>query len=109
MKIFYTSGMYLLLSLGSQAAIAQHLFGNPSCIDWPKLTALEKTTWLNAYLVPLNLTNVSRKKPKIDKFSQLPSLDSAVLHVDLYCSSNSDAFASVGAIQFLDELTSASP
>ena len=52
------------------------------------------------------MTNVARKKPKVDKFSQLNSLDSVVLYVDQFCVANTDASASVGAIRFLDELTS---
>ena len=74
----YNLSLFFFLSLLSVTANSQHLFGNPSCSDWQKLTVNEKTIWLNAYLVPLNLTNVSRKKPKVDKFSQLTSLDSAV-------------------------------
>jgi len=95
----------LLCSLISINANSQHLFGNPSCSDWQNIAFNEKTTWLKAYLVPLNLTNVSRKKPRVDKFSQLTSLDSVVVYVDKFCVSNTDAFASVGAIRFLDELT----
>lgn len=62
--------------------------------------------WLNAYLVPLNMTNVARTKPKVDKFSQLKSLDSVVVYINSFCISNNDDAAAVGAIQFLDELTS---
>ena len=101
----YNLSLFFFLSLLSVTANSQHLFGNPSCSDWQKLTVNEKTIWLNAYLVPLNLTNVSRKKPKIDKFSQLTSLDSAVHYVNGFCFSSTDEFASVGAIRFLDELT----
>jgi hypothetical protein len=97
---------WLLLCLIAFNAHSQHLFGNPSCSDWQQQPAAEKTTWLNAYLVPLNMTNVARKKPKVDKFSQLNSLDSVVLYVDQFCVANTDASASVGAIRFLDELTS---
>ncbi len=98
-------GLCFLLTLISFHANSQNLFGNPSCLNWQKITSQEKTTWLYAYLVPLNLTNVSRKKPRVDKFSQLTSLDSVVIYVDKFCVSNTDAFASVGAIRFLDELT----
>jgi hypothetical protein len=84
---------------------SQNLFGNPVCLDWQTLTSNEKLTWLNAYLVQLNLTHVARRKPKVDKFSQLTSLDSAVVFVDTFCSKNRDDFASVGAIRFLEELT----
>ena len=101
----YNLNLYFILSLLSLTAYSQLLFGNPSCSDWQKLTVNEKTIWLNAYLVPLNLTNVSRKKPKVDKFSQLTSLDSAVHYVNGFCVSGTDEFASVGAIRFLDELT----
>ena len=86
-------------------ANSQNLFGNPTCSDWQKLSTGDKTTWLNAYLVPLNLTNVSRKKPKVDKFTQLASIDSAVFYVNDCCVANIDNFASLGAIRFLDELT----
>lgn len=89
-------------------ASGQHLFGNPSCSDWQKLSIVEKTTWLNAYLVPLNLTNMSRLKPRVDKFSRLKSLDPAILYVDGFCSANAVDFAAVGAIRFLSELTSES-
>lgn len=87
------------------AANSQHLFGNPSCANWQKLPHTEKTTWLNAFLVPLNLTNVSRKKPIEDKFSKLSSMDSVVVYVDVFCDANADEFASLGAVKFLDELT----
>jgi hypothetical protein len=96
----------VLWSLLSLPAHSQHLFGNPLCTDWPALSSSEKTTWLNAYLVPLNLTNVSRKKPRVDKFSQLTSLDAAVLYVDGFCAANTPEYAAVGAIRYLDELTS---
>ncbi len=99
----------LMLSLLATAAHGQHLFGNPSCSDWPSMSHQDKTTWLKAYLVPLNMTNVARKKPRVDKFSQLSSLDTAVVHVNQYCASNHGEFASRGAIQFLDELTADSP
>ena len=59
--------------------------------------------WGNA---TLNMTNVARKKLKVDKFSQLTSLDSVVVYVDGFCGANTDAAAAVGAIRFLDELTS---
>ena len=101
---FYNS-LCLLLGLVAFNANSQYLFGNPSCADWPQLSALEKTTWLNAYLVPLNLTHVSRTKPKVDTFSQLKSLDSVVVYVDSFCVSNHGDMAAAGAIRFLDELT----
>ena len=97
--------LIVVMTFFTLTANSQHLFGNPNCSDWQKLSAKEKLTWLNAYLVPLNLTNVSRKKPRVDKFSQLTSLDSGVLYVDNFCTSNTNDFASVGAIRFLDELT----
>lgn len=100
-----TCSLFLALSLFTFNANSQHLFGNPSCSEWEKLAPTEKTTWLHAFLVPLNLTNVARKKPKIDHFSQLTSLDPALDHVNNYCKDNTLAQASVGAIQFLDELT----
>lgn len=109
MPYLYFTSLCLMLSLLSTAVYGQHLFGNPSCSDWQKLSNNEKTTWLNAYLVPLNLTNVSRKKPRIDKFALLPSLEPVVLSVDHFCISNTEGFASVGAIQFLDELTADTP
>jgi hypothetical protein len=93
------------LTLCTTNAHSQHLFGNPSCADWAKNSNADKVTWLNAFLVPLNLTHVSRKKPKEDKFRNLPSLDSAVRYVDVFCSSHLDEYASVGAVQFLDVLT----
>ena len=102
----YKISLSLLLSCILLSAHSQHLFGNPSCSDWQKLPASEKTTWLNAYLVPLNLTNVARKKPKVDKFSQLTSLDSAVVYVDSFCAANTNDSAALGAIRFLDEMTS---
>lgn len=101
----YAILLVIAVTFFSQTANSQHLFGNPNCSDWQKLSSREKLTWLNAYLVPLNLTNVSRKKPRVDKFSQLTSLDSGVLYVDNFCTANTGDFASVGAIRFLDELT----
>ena len=105
MQTRYKVSLSLLLSCIFLSAHSQHLFGNPSCSDWPQLTVNEKTTWLNAYLVPLNLTNVARKKPKVDKFSQLKSFDSVVLYVDGFCAAHADDSAALGAIRFLDELT----
>ena len=96
----------VLLGLISFNANSQHLFGNPNCADWQQLSNSEKTPWLNAFLVPLNMTNVVRKKLKVDKFSQLTSLDSVVVYVDGFCGANTDAAAALGAIRFLDELTS---
>jgi hypothetical protein len=97
--------LFLFLSLIAMNVNSQHLFGNPSCDNWHHLATAEKITWLNAFLVPLNLTNVSRKKPKVDKFSHLSSLDPAVRYVDIFCNSESNALAAVGAMRFLEELT----
>jgi hypothetical protein len=47
-----------------------------------------------------------KKKLKVDKFSQLASLDSVVVYVDGFCGANTEASAAVGAIRFLDEFTS---
>jgi hypothetical protein len=105
MKIRLEKVLLPLLMLCAMDANSQYLFGNPSCRDWKNISDTDKVTWLNAFLVPLNLTNVSRKKPREDKFSKLPSLDIAVKHVDLFCSSSHEDYASVGAIQFLDALT----
>lgn len=86
-------------------AYSQNLFGNPSCMDWQKLKHSDKNLWLNAFLVPLNLTNVSRQKPREDKFSKLASIDVATSYVDSFCQKYIEEQASVGAIQFLDALT----
>ena len=100
-----TAFFLYLLTLFTVNANSQHLFGNPSCKDWKNISLTEKKTWINAFLVPLNLTNVSRKKPQEDKFGKLSSLDTAVTHVEMFCNSNHEDYASVGAIQFLDALT----
>lgn len=97
--------LFVIFSLLASHANSQNLFGNPSCANWKTTSKIEKTTWLNAFLAPLNLTNVSRKKLPEDKFSKLPSLDPAVHYVDHFCELNANEFASVGAIQFLDKLT----
>ena len=102
------SSLLIILSLLSLNANSQNLFGNPSCVSWKTSSKMEKTTWLYAFLAPLNLTNISRKKLTEDKFSKLPSLDTAVQYVDNFCEFNANEFASVGAIQFLDKLTSVS-
>ena len=96
---------FVIFSLLASHANSQNLFGNPSCANWKTTSKIEKTTWLNAFLAPLNLTNVSRKKLPEDKFSKLPSLDPAVHYIDHFCELNANEFASVGAIQFLDKLT----
>jgi hypothetical protein len=105
MPNLFKASLLLASTLQLFNASSQHLFGNPSCLDWQKLSIVEKTTWLNAYLVPLNLTNMSRQKPRVDKFSQLKSLDPAILYVDSFCAGNAVDFAAVGALRFLDELT----
>lgn len=97
--------LFITLTLISVSAQGQHLFGNPNCPSWQKLAASEKTSWLYAFLAPLNLTNVARKKSKEDKFGKLTSLDTAVNYVDVFCAANTEDSASVGAIKFLDELT----
>ena len=109
MNIRLAMCFFIVSTLISVSAHSQHLFGNPNCTSWPKLTASEKTSWLNAFLAPLNLTNVARKKLKEDKFSKLTSLDTAVNYVDIFCTANTEDFASVGAIKFLDELTLEKP
>jgi hypothetical protein len=106
-RCFMTS-FFVFYSLFASHANSQNLFGNPSCTNWMTTSKIEKTTWLNAFLAPLNLTNVSRKKLPEDKFSKLPSLDPAVHYVDNFCELNANEFASVGAIQFLDKLTNGS-
>jgi hypothetical protein len=99
---------FVIFSLFASHANSQNLFGNPSCTSWKTTSNIEKTTWLNAFLAPLNLTNISRKKLTENKFSKLPSLDTAVQYVDNFCEANANEFASLGAIQFLDKLTSGS-
>jgi len=106
-RCFITS-FFVLCSLLASHAHSQNLFGNPSCTNWKTTSKIEKTTWLNAFLAPLNLTHISRKKLPEDKFSKLPSLDPAVHYVDHFCELNAKEFASVGAIQFLDKLTNGS-
>lgn len=105
MTLRLTTFFFIISTLISASAQSQHLFGNPNCTSWQKLAAAEKTSWLNAFLAPLNLTNVARKKSKEDKFSKLTSLDTAVSYVDVFCAANKEDFASVAAIKFLDELT----
>jgi hypothetical protein len=100
--------LFVIFSLLASHANSQNLFGNPSCLNWKTTSKIEKTTWLNAFLAPLNLTHISRKKLPEDKFSKLPSLDPAVHYVDHFCELNVNEFASVGAIQFLDKLTNGS-
>jgi hypothetical protein len=102
----FMTSLFVIFSLFAPHANSQNLFGNPSCTNWKTTSKIEKTTWLNAFLAPLNLTNISRKKLSEDKFSKLPSLDSAVQYVDNFCEFNTNEFASLGAIQFLDKLTS---
>ena len=102
------TSLFVAFSLFATHANSQNLFGNPSCTNWKTTSKIEKTTWLNAFLAPLNLTNISRKKLPEDKFSKLPSLDPAVHYVDHFCELNENEFASVGAIQFLDKLTNGS-
>lgn len=109
MNLRLTIYFFITFTLISASAHSQHLFGNPNCTSWPKLSAPEKTSWLNAFLAPLNLTHVARKKPKEDKFSKLTSLDTAVNYVDIFCAANTEDSASVGAIKFLDELTLEKP
>ena len=99
---------FVIFSFFASHANSQNLFGNPSCTSWKTTSNIEKTTWLNAFLAPLNLTNISRKKLTENKFSKLPSLDTAVQYVDNFCETNANEFASLGAIQFLDKLTSGS-
>jgi hypothetical protein len=104
----FITSFFVLCSFLASNANSQNLFGNPSCANWKTTSKIEKTTWLNAFLAPLNLTHISRKKLTEDKFSKLPSLDPAVHYVDHFCELNGNEFASVGAIQFLDKLTNGS-
>ena len=107
-SVCFIASFFVIFSLFASHANSQSLFGNPSCTNWKTTSNIEKTTWLNAFLAPLNLTNISRKKLTENKFSKLPSLDTAVQYVDNFCEINANEFASVGAIQFLDKLTSGS-
>jgi hypothetical protein len=109
MNIRLAMCFFITSTLISAPAHSQHLFGNPNCTSWQKLAVNEKSSWLNAFLAPLNLTNVARKKLKEDKFSKLTSLDTAVIYVDVFCAANTEDFASVAAIKFLDELTLEKP
>ena len=107
-SVCFIASFFVIFSLFASHANSQNLFGNPSCTSWKTTSNIEKTTWLNAFLAPLNLTNISRKKLTENKFSKLPSLDTAVQYVDNFCETNANEFASLGAIQFLDKLTSSS-
>jgi hypothetical protein len=99
-SICLIASFFVFFSLFASHANSQNLFGNPSCTSWKTTSNIEKTTWLNAFLAPLNLTNISRKKLTENKFSKLPSLDTAVQYVDNFCEANANEFASLGAIQF---------
>lgn len=105
LRLLINSSIFFI-AMSSLHANGQYLFGNPSCANWNGLPQTEKITWLKAFLVPLNLTNVARKKPKVDKFSQLPSLDPVASYVDTFCETNFEAFASAGAMKFLEAITS---
>jgi hypothetical protein len=105
-KVLCFISLFFIFSFLASHANSQNLFGNPSCTNWKTTSKIDKTTWLNAFLAPLNLTHIARKKQPDDKFSKLPSLDPAVDYVDKFCELNENEFASVGAIQFLDKLTS---
>ena len=94
----------LLLALISSAH-SQNLFGDPACNDWPKLQNEAKLTWLQAFLAPLNMAHMTRKKSAEDKFSKLPSLQPAVTSVDTFCMRNANLHASEGAINFLNIIT----
>lgn len=107
-SLCFKTSLFVALNLFASLAISQNLFGNPSCTNWKITSKIDKTTWLNAFLAPLNLTNISRKKLPEDKFSKLPSLDPAVQYVDKFCELNESEFASIGAVQFLDKLTNGS-
>ncbi len=107
-SVCFIASFFVIFSLFASHANSQNLFGNPSCTSWKTTSNIKKTTWLNAFLAPLNLTNISRKKLTENKFSKLPSLDTAVQYVDNFCEANANEFASLGAIQFLDKLTSGS-
>lgn len=107
-SLCFMISLFVALSLFASHANSQNLFGNPSCKNWKITSKIDKTTWLNAFLAPLNLTNISRKKLPEDKFSKLPSLDPAVQYVDKFCELNESEFASMGAVQFLDKLTNGS-
>ena len=104
--LYFATCLFVAFSLFASPANSQNLFGNPSCTNWKTTSGIEKSTWLNAFLAPLNLTHISRKKTAEDKFNKLASLDPAVHYVDKFCELNENEFASVGAIQFLDKLTS---
>ena len=55
------ASFFVIFSLFASHANSQNLFGNPSCTNWKTTSNIEKTTLLNAFLAPLNLTNISRK------------------------------------------------
>ena len=86
---------------------AQNLFGDPPCADWPEIQSASKLAWLNAFLAPLNMATLTRKKTLEDKFSKLPSLSPALLSVDAFCVVHPGRHASEGAVVFLDELNAA--
>ena len=99
------SVLILLLLAAVISAHSQNLFGDPACNDWPKLQNEAKLIWLQAFLAPLNMAHMTRKKSAEDKFSKLPSLQPAVASVDAFCLINSDHRASEGAINFLNIIT----
>ena len=102
---FFRLILSLVLTFALCPLRAQHLFGNPECAAWQGFDNKQKSTWLNAFLVPLNLTNVARKKPVEDVFTKLASLDPARIYVDNFCLLHVESMASVGAIQYLEALT----
>lgn len=101
---FKRSSLTLLLWVVMIPAQSQNLFGDPACEEWPKLHNEAKLIWLQAFLAPLNMAHMTRKKSAEDKFSKLSSLQPAVVSVDRFCLLNNAQRASEGAIKFLDEL-----
>jgi hypothetical protein len=98
-------GLIPLLWAVMISAHSQNLFGDPACNDWPKLQNEAKLVWLQAFLAPLNMAHMTRKKSAEDKYSKLPSLQPAVASLDTFCQLNSDHRASEGAINFLNIIT----
>lgn len=96
--------LVFLLWMVMISAHSQNLFGDPACEEWPKLQNEAKLIWLQAFLAPLNMAHMTRKKSAEDKFIKLSSLQPAVVSVDAFCALNNAQRASEGAIKFLDEL-----
>ena len=80
------------------------LFGNPSCVLWPKADQADRLNWLNAIVGTLIVTRRINTKGIKDPYNTKAVLVRGTQVVDEYCNGKPQGMAIDGAGKFLESV-----